>query len=250
MPPLVIITLSICAALLISPSLSLTCTSQKFTNEKTFPDCMDLPQLDASLHYSYNSSNSSLSIAYVAAPAKPDGWVAWAINPTSTGMVGAQALLAFKSNGAPAVKTYPISAYGPIREGKLSFDVWDLSAESVDNKIALFASMKLDDKVNKVNQVWQVGPGVAGGVPLSHDMDEANTKATGVLTLVGAGGPASTPSSTPAESTPASPPSTTASSTTDASTLPPSPEKSEGSAIEKLSGLIIVMLGCFIGLKS
>ncbi|KAF2292534.1 hypothetical protein GH714_025275 [Hevea brasiliensis] len=90
----------------------------------------------------------------------------------------------------------------------------------------------VDEKANKVNQVWQVGPSVIDGNPAPHEMKDANTKSTGVLTLVGSGAgqaPGST-TSTPAAATPS-----------------PSTEKSEASAIGKLGGLIIVMLGSFIG---
>ncbi|KAJ4821794.1 hypothetical protein Tsubulata_038718 [Turnera subulata] len=182
--PAMILTLATCAALLVSPSYSHSCTSQKFPSNRTFKNCTDLPELDAHLHFTYNYPNSSLSIAFIAPPARPDGWVSWAINPTSTGMIGAQALMAFSSNGSLTTKTYDISSYSGIQESKLSFEVWDLSAESDGNRIVIYASVKVPAKAETVNQVWQVGPSVAGGRPNMHDMSAANLNARGVLQLV------------------------------------------------------------------
>ncbi|KAI9071733.1 hypothetical protein K1719_046310 [Acacia pycnantha] len=99
------------------PATSLTCTSQKFTGNKVYSNCVDLPVLNSFLHWTHDSSNSSLSIAFVA-PAKPGGWVSWAINPTGTGMAGAQALVAFKDEkGVVMAKTYNISSYSSVVPG-------------------------------------------------------------------------------------------------------------------------------------
>ncbi|KAK1608862.1 hypothetical protein QYE76_032535 [Lolium multiflorum] len=69
-------------------------------------------------HWTYDEAKSSLSVAFVAAPAGPNGWVAWALNPTGEGMAGAQALVALKgSSSAPAVKTYNITGYVPLGHG-------------------------------------------------------------------------------------------------------------------------------------
>ncbi|XP_021907396.1 auxin-induced in root cultures protein 12 [Carica papaya] len=178
---------------LISPGRSLRCSSQQLSakNESVpkFANCIDLPSLDAFLHYTYNASNSSLSVAFVATPPSPDGWIAWAINPTSTGMVGSQALIAFKSDDGKAinVKTYNISSYHDVKESKLSFDVWNMRAESLgkDNSIAIFAVVKVPEKAEKVNQVWQVGSKVSEGQPRAHQMAPANLNARAVLQLEG-----------------------------------------------------------------
>ncbi|PKH88845.1 hypothetical protein CRG98_049975, partial [Punica granatum] len=128
---------------LVGPSHSLDCVSQKFSNNRVFSNCSDLPKLDAHLHFTYNASNSSLSIAFTAAPADGGAWVSWAINPTLTGMVGSQALMALKlSDGSIVAKTYNISSYRSIVESKLSFDVWDLTAEASNGTMTIFASLK------------------------------------------------------------------------------------------------------------
>ncbi|XP_059430493.1 cytochrome b561 and DOMON domain-containing protein At3g25290 [Corylus avellana] len=174
-------------ALLVAPGEALNCTSQKFTNKEVYPNCTDLPHLTANLHWSFNVSNSSLSVAFVAPPAKPGGWVAWAINPTKTGMAGAQALVAFKSNGTVTIQTFDIKSYNFSQSGlKLSYEVWDLSAEESGGTIKIFGKWKLPAKTEKVNQVWQVGPGLSPlGYPMVHAFEAENLAAKAVLQLVG-----------------------------------------------------------------
>ncbi|XP_050206708.1 auxin-induced in root cultures protein 12-like [Mercurialis annua] len=238
----IIITLTLCAALLITPSYSATtCTSQKFTSDKKFTDCIDLPVLDSYLHYTYNATNSSLSIGYVSAPPKPDGWVAWAINPTATGMAGAQALLAYKSDkDAVVVKTYNIKSPGPITESKLSFEVWDLSGESNGDNLVIFGSVKVPEKAAEVNQVWQNGPAVTIGHPAGHEMSSDHMKSMGVLKLMGGGG--STPA--PGGSTPAAPGGSTPAA-------PAPPRNGGASFVSNLSMAsclgVIILIASFIG---
>ncbi|WCJ37222.1 Cytochrome b561 and DOMON domain-containing protein At3g25290 [Euphorbia peplus] len=172
-------------SLLISQSNSLVCTSQKFKSNKVFSNCTDLPYLNSFLHYTYNATNSSLSIGFISPPAKPEGWVSWAINPTGTGMIGSQALIAFQSNNSLIVNTYNVTMFP--QQSKLSFDVWGLSTESDGKNFVIFASLKVPEKATTLNQVWQVGPSVSKGVPDKHEMMEANKKSVGVLKLSGAG---------------------------------------------------------------
>ncbi|XP_076930260.1 cytochrome b561 and DOMON domain-containing protein At3g25290-like [Bidens hawaiensis] len=175
---------------LLTPHLShaqLTCTTQKFTNNKLYNHCNDLPSLNSYLHWSLNTPQNTLSIAFIAPPATASGWVSWAINPTAEGMAGAQALLAYKaSNGTMVVKTYNISSYTSIVEGKLAFDVKDKRAEYSDGLIKLFATVVLPEKgVTTVNQVWQVGPSVTeDGFPAKHAFLPVNLAAKGRLDLL------------------------------------------------------------------
>ncbi|KAK3004660.1 hypothetical protein RJ639_018277 [Escallonia herrerae] len=183
--PLTIIAVALLATL-ISPSQSLTCTSQKFTSNKLYDRCSDLPRLTSYLHWSYNSGKKTLAIAFVAPPAKPDGWISWAINPTGTGMAGSQSLVAFKdSKGVMTVKTYNISSYSSIVASKLSFEVSDISAESSGGNMMIFATVALPgDLGTTFNQVWQVGPAVVNGGPGRHDFQPENLNAKGTLDLL------------------------------------------------------------------
>ncbi|KAI4354207.1 hypothetical protein L6164_003097 [Bauhinia variegata] len=170
---------------LIPGTISLTCTSQKFTNNQLYSKCLDLPLLNSYLHYTYDSSNSSLSVVFIATPAKSGGWISWAINPTGEGMVGAQALIAFKNDGVMTVKTYNISSYSSIVQSKLSFDVWDTKAEESDGLMRIFAKVKVPAKAESLNQVWQVGPSVTAGFPDKHAFGQANLQSKGTLSLNG-----------------------------------------------------------------
>lgn len=170
--------------LLISPSHALKCTSQTFKNNKKYANCTDLPYLDAFLHWTYTSSDSSLSIAYIAPPAKSAGWVAWAINPTSMGMAGSQALLTFKQpDGSMTVNTYNISSYSSVVKSKIAFDVSDTSADYSDGVMRIFAMLTLPVNTQSVNQVWQVGESVTEGVPNHHEFQPPNLNSVGTLVL-------------------------------------------------------------------
>ncbi|KAB2636623.1 auxin-induced in root cultures protein 12-like [Pyrus ussuriensis x Pyrus communis] len=192
--------ISLLLALLISPAAqAATCTSQTFKNNKVYSNCNDLPDLNSYLHWTYNRSNSSLSIAFVATPAKTGGWVAWAINPTAEKMLGSQALLAHPTtDGTPLVKTYNISSYSSIIQGNLSFDVWDISAEFSNSTYMIFATVKVPENATSVNQVWQVGPGVntTTGLPERHDLAPANRRSYAPLNLVANGTTNSTTNTT------------------------------------------------------
>ncbi|KAL8225041.1 hypothetical protein R6Q57_017598 [Mikania cordata] len=167
-----------------SPVNSLTCSSEKFSNKRVYSNCTELPTLNSTLHWTYTRQNSSLSIAFAAPPATPNGWIAWAINPTQTGMAGSQALIAFKnSNGSMIVKTYNISSYTSIVEGKIAFEVPESSAEFSDGVMMIFATLKLPEMMTEVSQVWQVGGSVNDGFPAKHEFLPANKMAMSKLQL-------------------------------------------------------------------
>ncbi|KAF6144281.1 hypothetical protein GIB67_024508, partial [Kingdonia uniflora] len=180
------LTLLLFASLLLQPhtsfSLTTTCSSQKFSKNRFFANCTDLTKLNSYLHWSYDSSKSSLSIAFIATPSKPSGWIAWAINPFSTGMLGSQALIAYRQgNGSMTVGTFNVSNYKGVEPGKIAFEVPEMEAEYVDGVMRIYATVVLTKAVGTVvNQVWQVGDGVTGGIPNIHGFtpDNLNSKAT------------------------------------------------------------------------
>ncbi|KAE8713110.1 Cytochrome b561 and DOMON domain-containing protein [Hibiscus syriacus] len=193
MAPSAMATAFICStflALLIPPAVSLTCSGQKFTKNQVFSTCLDLPSLSSYLHFSYDSSNTTLSVAFVAAPSKPGGWVAWAINPKATGMAGSQALVAYKNSTSSlaVVRTFDISSYSSIVPKDLSFEIWDKTAESrSDGSLVIFAKIKIPADLasgGKIIQVWQIGPGVgADGMLAKHEFAAANLQSKGTLDL-------------------------------------------------------------------
>ncbi|XP_042423506.1 auxin-induced in root cultures protein 12-like [Zingiber officinale] len=177
-------------ALLFAASASVSaaggCSSDKFSSNRTFAHCLDLPQLNSSLHFTYDSAARSLSIAFVAPPDKPEGWVAWAINPTGGGMRGSQTLIGFhQADGTLAVKTYNISGYGPISEAPIAFDTSDLAAELSGGTMRIFGKLVLPKEMTTttVEQVWQVGETVANGVPQKHRFDKENLESKGFVDL-------------------------------------------------------------------
>ncbi|OVA01647.1 Cytochrome b561 [Macleaya cordata] len=167
-------------------SFSLTCSSQKFTKNRLFEHCNDLPKLKSYLHWTYDSSKSSLNIAFTAPPAKSDGWVAWAINPTATGMGGSQTLVAYRqSDGSMTVKTYNITSYKIIQQGKLAFEVPKMEGEYVNGEMRIFATIILPESLGKVvNQVWQVGPSISNGMLGVHEFGPDNLNSLGKLDLM------------------------------------------------------------------
>ncbi|XP_073058085.1 cytochrome b561 and DOMON domain-containing protein At3g25290 [Primulina eburnea] len=170
---------------LISPAYSATCTSQTFTNNKLYAFCNDLPSLNSYLHWAYDPVQHTLSIAFVALLDQPDGWVSWAINPTATGMLGSQALIAFRdADGKMTVKTYNISSYA-LTESKVWYEVKEATSEFSGGAMRLFATLVLPEgAASTVKQVWQVGPSVTGGVPDKHAFQPANLNSRARLDLL------------------------------------------------------------------
>lgn len=138
--------------LLISPTISLKCSSQIFSNNTHFANCIDLTFLKSSLHWTYNSKNSTLSIAFIAPLPSNNGWVAWGINPTTPSMIGTHSLIAFKeSNGSIVVKTYNLTSYKTIVESKkLLFTVLDSKAESSNGVLKILATLVLPANLTSV----------------------------------------------------------------------------------------------------
>ncbi|XP_062192960.1 cytochrome b561 and DOMON domain-containing protein At4g12980-like [Phragmites australis] len=164
------------------------CAAERFSGNRVYAACSDLPRLGASVHWTYDAAASSLSVAFVAAPPSSGGWVAWGLNPTGDGMSGAQALVAAPKGGgggsAYAVQTYSISGYALGSPGPITYPTSDIAAElGGDGRVRLFGTLKLQNGTGEVNQVWQVGP-VSGGSIAAHDMNGDNLASKGKLNLV------------------------------------------------------------------
>ncbi|XP_074266585.1 auxin-induced in root cultures protein 12-like [Silene latifolia] len=126
-------------------------------------------------------------MAFTAPPPNPQGWVAWGLNPTGSGMVGTQAILAYKPNSnSPiiSVSTYDVKSYHDINMGPISYNVTGLSAEESNGKVTLFATWDLHLGESKINHVWQVGP-VVGGKPGMHEFQHDNLGSKMILELGG-----------------------------------------------------------------
>ncbi|KAG6419654.1 hypothetical protein SASPL_121876 [Salvia splendens] len=175
------------------------CPPYSFSNGRTFSECNALPVLNSFLHWNYRDGNNSVDIAYRHSGVSRSNWVAWALNPTGTSMIGAQALVAFfGSNGELRAYTSPITSYSTtLQEGELSFRVPapSISAEFVTgDQIIIYATLNLPAGATTFTQLWQHGP-VSNGIPLQHSTTGDNVRsfgninfATGATTPAAAGG--------------------------------------------------------------
>lgn len=169
----------------LSSSHAQTCSNYKFSRNQIFRACNDLPFLNSYLHWNYDSSTSKLQVAYRHTGVSSSRWVAWAINPSSGGMVGSQALVAYQnSDGTMRAYTSPITGYQTtLDEGKLSFDVSDLSATYANNEIIIFATLEFSNMSSTLNQVWQDGP-VSGNAPQIHSTSGPNVQSMATVNLL------------------------------------------------------------------
>lgn len=176
---------SVLITLFFSSSAQSSCQKYAFTSNKVFSACSDLPQLNSFLHWTYNPSLGTAQIAYRHTGITSSRWVAWAINPNSTGMVGSQAIVALlKSDGTMNVYTSSVDSYQTqLQKGALSFDVSDLSATHSNNEIVIFATVTLPNNSTTVNQVWQDGP-VSNDAPAMHATTGSNVQSMATLNLL------------------------------------------------------------------
>ncbi|KAL6200885.1 hypothetical protein ACLB2K_024600 [Fragaria x ananassa] len=167
-----------------------TCSSyNKFTSNRVFTSCSDLPYLNAFLHWTFDQSTGNLKMAYRHTPSTSTNWVAWAINPDLTkypkAMTGAQTLVAIpQTSGALSFRMSPITGYGTsLANGSLSYPVTNLSGEVQSGEVIIYATWTLPTTTTSILQVWQEGP-VASGTPQGHATDAANLNAQGTLDLL------------------------------------------------------------------
>ncbi|KAL5223144.1 hypothetical protein ABZP36_027857 [Zizania latifolia] len=224
------------------------CAGEKFPAGRAYAKCQDLPQLGAALHWSYDETKSSLSVAFVAAPAGTGGWVAWGLNPTGEGMAGTQALVALKgSSSAPTVKTYNITGYVPLGGAStpIAFPATDLAAdEGAGGNIRLYGKLQLHKGMKAVNQVWQVGSSVTGGAPDKHAFGAANLASKAKLVLAGKA-TAISPAPAPAPTAGAGAPSSSVGGGSDsgaASSVAPSAGKSAATTATGVSAPALALL--------
>ncbi|XP_074576048.1 cytochrome b561 and DOMON domain-containing protein At5g48750-like [Curcuma longa] len=149
-----------------------------FSGGRSYTSCIPLPYLDAVLFWTYYPSSAALDVAYRARQSAA-GWVAWAINPTGQGMVGANAFLAFPdaATGASTVITTQLRSFSvqpsDIRDEALTFAVYGREAEySADGGYyTIYATVELPGNRTTQNTVWQASTTFAGGVPYGHPFD-------------------------------------------------------------------------------
>ncbi|KAK7260552.1 hypothetical protein RIF29_26697 [Crotalaria pallida] len=179
-----ILILSLFATLFL-PVTPQSCNSFTFPNDINFKSCKDLPVLDSSIHWNYYASSRAIEVAFKKANAKESSWVAWAINPTSSGMVGSQAFVAIRrsdSDGTLRAYTSPLTSYATtLQEGNLSFPVRSVSASYRRSSIIIFASFQLLTNATVVSHVWQEGLVGDDGTLRAHSFSGPNVQSFGTL---------------------------------------------------------------------
>ncbi|KAL8477923.1 hypothetical protein ACS0TY_029999 [Phlomoides rotata] len=158
------------------------CPPYTFSN-RVYRDCSSLPVLNSFLHWNYHQDNGTVDIAYRHTGMTRSNWVAWSLNPTGQGMVGAQALVAlFNSSGALHAYTSPITAYGTsLQEGPLSFEVPSIGAEFANNdQMIIYATIALPRGSTSFAQVWQHGD-VTGTTPQIHPTNGDHVRSLGTI---------------------------------------------------------------------
>ncbi|KAI0502376.1 hypothetical protein KFK09_017325 [Dendrobium nobile] len=160
-----------------------SCSSYTFSTDETFASCIDLPHLNAALHWTYAPKPGTLRVAFRASQVR-HGWVAWGINPIAMKMVGTQALVAFRhSNGSMISYGTSIDSYAPLMSpGELTLPIYNLLAEYVNNETIIYATLGLWN-TSELNVVWQVGDKVEKDLPQRHEISGENLKSVGTISF-------------------------------------------------------------------
>ncbi|KAL5230775.1 hypothetical protein ABZP36_029551 [Zizania latifolia] len=179
-------------------SSSSSCASHTFSGNQLYGSCASLPRLGATLHYNYTAPTSTVAVAFRAPLASGaggggKGWVAWGLNPSGSGMVGTQAVVAFRhSNGSlvayPTVLDSYAPSMAPAAAKDLALPVSGVSVEehaaggSGNKEVVLYATVALPaGKGSKFNHVWQQGSSVVGDVPAAHPTTGDNILSVGSI---------------------------------------------------------------------
>ena len=173
--------------MLLTTSSAQSCSRYAFSSNRGFSSCNDLPYLNSFLHWNFDSSSSTVQIAYRNTAVTPSMWVAWAINPVSTGMVGSQALVAYRNpDGTVKAYTSSVDSYKTsLSESNLTFSVSDLSATYSNSEMTIYATLELPNNMTSVNQVWQNGPiSASTNTPGPHSFSGSNVLCMGTLDLL------------------------------------------------------------------
>ncbi|KAL2246175.1 cytochrome b561 and DOMON domain-containing protein At5g35735-like [Sesamum indicum] len=167
--------------LLFAPSQAQDCSAYTFSNN-VYTACNRLPALSSFIHWNYHQANNSIDIAYRHTGVTTSNWVAWALNPGTGRMDGAQSLIAFRnSTGLVYAYTSPITGYSPtMRPGTLSFRVPSVRAEFVDNQMILYATIELPPGRTSFTHVWQHGD-LSGDAPQAHPFTGEHLSSYGAI---------------------------------------------------------------------
>uniref|UniRef100_A0A0D9X6T0 DOMON domain-containing protein n=1 Tax=Leersia perrieri TaxID=77586 RepID=A0A0D9X6T0_9ORYZ len=162
-----------------------SCASYTFSSNQQYGSCAALPHLGTTLHYNYTAATNTVAVAF-RAPQTAKGWVAWGINPTGSGMVGTQAVVAFHgSNGSLIAYPTVLDSYAPsMAPAADAAPITGVSAEenAKAKEVVVYATVALPaGKGSKFNHVWQQGGSVSGDVPAAHPTSGDNVLSVGTI---------------------------------------------------------------------
>ncbi|OAY85556.1 Cytochrome b561 and DOMON domain-containing protein [Ananas comosus] len=196
-----ILVIFVSSLLLLSGCRAQSCNTETFSENRNYALCSPLSELGATLHWTYHAANGTADVAY-RVQQDANGWAAWAINPTATGMIGANALLAFHDASTSAVRVITTvindTSYNPtIRDENLTFPVHSRAAEYAAGAYTIYATVGLPNNSTTQSTVWQAGDGFQNGLPYGHPQTIQHTTSFSSLNFLsgqaaaeGAGGAA------------------------------------------------------------
>nr|CAB3453859.1 unnamed protein product [Digitaria exilis] len=222
-----------------------SCADDNLPSNRTYAHCAALGPLGATLHWTYDAKTALLSLAFVASTPGDNGtggWVSWALNPTGSGMKGAQALVAFKRGNPPAyvVNTYNLTGHRALGGDStpIAYKATDLAADESGGKVRLYGTLQLQQGMEVVNHIWNVGSTVTDGAPVKHALDQENLDAKGRLVLSGSVlGPAPEPAPAPGQGG-----SSPKSSSSSGGAVPSGSTTPTGAAAARVSAPVLMLL--------
>ncbi|KAG2554091.1 hypothetical protein PVAP13_9KG641300 [Panicum virgatum] len=152
------------------------CSSAKFPAGRSFQRCTALPELGASLYWTYHPANGTADVAF-RAPQSAGGWVAWGINTQRPGsMVGSSVFIASQDgNGAVPVLTTYLESTAP----SLSNNTFKLAVPAGPAAVYSGGTYHLREALpgnsTVQNTVCQTGP-LSGGQIAQHPTSPANLR--------------------------------------------------------------------------
>uniref|UniRef100_K4B6N2 Cytochrome b561 domain-containing protein n=1 Tax=Solanum lycopersicum TaxID=4081 RepID=K4B6N2_SOLLC len=91
---------------------------------KSYNSCSHLHTLNSFIHWNYDMTSRTVDIAFSKSESQHGRWLAWAINPTSTGMTGSQ---------------------------YIAFTVHNVSAQYINGQVIIFARFEMSSPNVKLN---------------------------------------------------------------------------------------------------
>ncbi|KAH9565013.1 hypothetical protein CY35_04G055100 [Sphagnum magellanicum] len=181
-----------------SPATTAAQSCQTIVSNRRFQTCQQLPQLQATLAWTFYDQNNTIDFAFSDSMINPRGWVGWGINPVTLAMEGTQALIAFQGEYAPTLQTYNLTAATlqgvPLTPGRIELNFTGMSAEMTGADMTIFATLHLRPNQSlELNHVWNQGHSIDIGtlVPGAHAMTGGNllsassiNMTTGISTII------------------------------------------------------------------